>query len=91
MKYDVIIVGGGPAGLMAALTAAQSGLSTILFEAKRDVTRVDRACSQVFYTRKLTPSGEPGSGSGRGPLSHDGETLIIGFNQAKIDEALAAE
>ena len=30
--YDVIIVGGGPAGLAAAVYAAHAGLSTILFE-----------------------------------------------------------
>jgi len=31
-KYDVIVVGGGPAGLMAAGQAAQRGLSTLLLE-----------------------------------------------------------
>jgi len=30
--YDVMIIGGGPAGLNAALYAARSGLSTLLFE-----------------------------------------------------------
>ncbi len=68
MKYDAIIVGGGPAGLMAAAAAAADGLKTVLFEEKRDLTRVDRACSQIFYTRKLSPSGDPGEGGGR-PLS----------------------
>ena len=41
MKYDVIIVGGGPAGCSAAIRLAQSGLSTLLLEEKwwqRDTT-----------------------------------------------------
>ena len=32
MKYDVAIIGGGPAGYTAAEKAAAKGLSTILFE-----------------------------------------------------------
>ncbi len=32
MKYDVAIIGGGPAGYTAAERAAHAGLSTILFE-----------------------------------------------------------
>lgn len=34
MKYDVAIIGGGPAGYTAAERAANEGLSTILFEKK---------------------------------------------------------
>lgn len=34
MKYDVAIIGGGPAGYTAAEKAAMGGLSTILFEKK---------------------------------------------------------
>lgn len=32
MKYDVIIIGGGPAGLSAAIYSARSGLKTAVFE-----------------------------------------------------------
>ena len=31
MKYDVAIIGGGPAGYTAAEKAAAGGLSTVLF------------------------------------------------------------
>lgn len=31
-EYDVVVVGGGPAGLMSAIAAANAGLSTILIE-----------------------------------------------------------
>ena len=31
-KYDLIVVGGGPGGSVAAKTAAESGLKTIFFE-----------------------------------------------------------
>ena len=32
MKYDVIVIGGGPSGLMAAIAAAESGASTLLID-----------------------------------------------------------
>ena len=54
-KYDLIIVGAGPAGLMAAKTAAEDGLKVILVERKRNITEINRACSQIFYTNKLAP------------------------------------
>jgi flavin-dependent dehydrogenase len=31
-EFDVVVVGGGPAGIMAAAAAARSGRSTILLE-----------------------------------------------------------
>ena len=56
MKYDLIVVGGGPGGLMAAKTAAEDGLRVILIERKRNITVVNRACMQAFYLHKVTSS-----------------------------------
>ena len=42
---DLLIVGAGPAGLLAGYTAAKRGLKVILVEMKRDITTVNRACS----------------------------------------------
>jgi flavin-dependent dehydrogenase len=55
-KYDLIVVGGGPGGLMAAKTAAEDGLKVLLIERKRNITEIHRTCSQIFYIRKLSPS-----------------------------------
>jgi flavin-dependent dehydrogenase len=63
MKYDLIVIGGGPAGLMAAKTAAEDGLKVMLVEWKKNITEINRACSQIFYLCKLTPVGESETGS----------------------------
>jgi flavin-dependent dehydrogenase len=49
MKYDLIVAGGGPAGLMAAKTAAEDGLNVQLIERKKDITEINRTCCQIFY------------------------------------------
>jgi len=46
MKYDLIVVGAGPAGLMATKTAAEDGLKVLLIERKRDITEINRLCGQ---------------------------------------------
>lgn len=46
MDYDVAIVGAGPAGLMAAKTAAEKGFNVVLIEKKMDVSNITRACCQ---------------------------------------------
>ena len=39
MSYDLVIVGGGPAGASAAVFAARAGLSTLVVDADKGVTR----------------------------------------------------
>ncbi len=43
-KYDVIVVGAGPAGLVAAKAAGENGFEVALLERKTDLTVMDRAC-----------------------------------------------
>ncbi|RJO60167.1 NAD(P)/FAD-dependent oxidoreductase [candidate division WS5 bacterium] len=52
--YDLIVAGAGPAGLMAAKTAAEDGMKVLLLERKREISRITRDCAQVFYVADLT-------------------------------------
>ncbi len=47
-KYDVIVVGAGPAGLVAAKAAGENGFEVALLERKSDPTVMDRACLQTL-------------------------------------------
>ncbi|MCP4716058.1 MAG: FAD-dependent oxidoreductase [Deltaproteobacteria bacterium] len=43
-KYDVIIVGAGPAGLAAARMTGSRGLKVLLVDMKKDITKIFRSC-----------------------------------------------
>jgi flavin-dependent dehydrogenase len=49
-KYDVIVVGAGPAGLLAAKAAGENGLDVALLEKKADPTQLTRACGQTLIS-----------------------------------------
>ncbi len=46
--YDLIVVGAGPAGLMASRVAAENGLSVALLERKKEITAIKRSCATMF-------------------------------------------
>ncbi len=48
MTYDIIIVGAGPSGLTAAMTAAADGLSVLLLDTKEHITRQTRPCCAMW-------------------------------------------
>lgn len=48
-SFDVIVIGAGPAGLMAAKTAAGKGLDVLLIERKKKISQVQRTCCASFY------------------------------------------
>ena len=57
-RYDLVVVGAGPAGLMAAKTASEYGLSVALLERKKDICKITRACGMMIVSLSGTYLGE---------------------------------
>lgn len=52
--HDLIVVGAGPAGLMASKVAAEEGLRVLLVERKKDVSQVARSCCSMWINEPMT-------------------------------------
>jgi len=49
-RYDVIVAGAGPAGMLAAKACGENGLEVALLEKKTDVTKLTRSCAQTLLS-----------------------------------------
>lgn len=49
-RYDLIVIGAGPAGLTAAKAARECGLEVALLERKTDITNLHRSCGQSLVS-----------------------------------------
>jgi flavin-dependent dehydrogenase len=49
-EYSLIVIGGGPGGLMAAQTAAKGGLDVLLLERKTNLASIGRTCVAGLIT-----------------------------------------
>jgi len=51
-KYDLVVVGAGPAGLMAAKVAGENGLKVALVERKKAIPKTMRPCAEGFFAHR---------------------------------------
>jgi flavin-dependent dehydrogenase len=91
MIYDLIIIGGGPAGCAAAITAAQTGASVLLLERGRFPRH--KVCGEFVSAESLHVLEKllgPGNGQfmtdslriSRGRIFSDGSTIPVEINPA---------
>jgi digeranylgeranylglycerophospholipid reductase len=86
-EYDIIIVGAGPAGSIAARTAARAGVSVLLLEKDREVGYPVR-CGEAISKAGVEEFIDPDPGWIAATISRfsfnapDGTEVIIDFGEA---------
>jgi dihydrolipoamide dehydrogenase len=92
--YDVIVIGGGPGGYVAAIRAAQLGRKTAVVEQDKPGGRcLNYACipaKTMLYTAEILDHARNGAALG---VKAEGATLdweALGARRAKVSEGLAS-
>lgn len=53
-KYDFVVIGAGPAGLMAARELAAAGQDVLLVDIKKDIEKINRSCCTMLINEPDT-------------------------------------
>ena len=53
-RYDIVVIGAGPGGLMTALTLAREGQDVLLVDVKKEIPQVNRCCCTALITEPNT-------------------------------------
>ena len=53
-RYDIVVVGAGPAGLMAAKELGKAGQDVLLVDIKKDIPSVGRSCCTMLINEPNT-------------------------------------
>ena len=53
-KYDCIVIGAGPSGLMAARELSAAGQTVLLVDVKKDIEKVNRSCCTMLINEPNT-------------------------------------
>ncbi len=89
--FEVLVVGGGPAGMMAAISAAESGKGVCLIEKNEMLGRKLRATGGQFTNKRMGPEFyHPYGGFAWGACKQFGPKELCGFLRGigmEIDEA----
>jgi flavin-dependent dehydrogenase len=85
-KYDLVIVGAGPGGAMAAKTAGENGLKTLVLERKTNPAAVKRGDSQIFASESHFSSTEKVRFFGeRAYYNFDNQKIVFPVNGFSVD------
>jgi digeranylgeranylglycerophospholipid reductase len=85
-KYDLIIVGAGPAGAMAAKTAGENGLRAAVLERRTNPGKVQRSDSQIFASESYcSQEGKARNFGDRAYYNEESKKIIFPINGFSVD------
>lgn len=85
-KYDLVIVGAGPGGAIAAKTAGENGLRAVILDRKTDPAKVKRSDSQIFASENYCcPSGKVRNFAERPYYNYSNKKIIFPVNGFSVN------